>query len=151
MPIQSGLDESQPAARLRMLIGKLSRRLSRVQAGAGLTPTELAVLAAVARRGPLGLAELSSREGINPTMLSRIASKLGDGGLVARQTDPRDRRAAQLVATEQGRRLHRRIRAERNDILSQRLRSLPPRQRQLVIDALPALEALTEALLDPGA
>jgi len=132
---------------LRMLIGRLSRRLRQTQAGAGLTPTQLSVLATVVRHGPLGLAQLSQWEGINPTMLSRVVAKLGESGLVTRQANPLDGRAALLVPTARGRRLQRRIRAERSDVLSRRLSDLPPPQRQLLMDAIPALEALAESLL----
>jgi DNA-binding MarR family transcriptional regulator len=81
-------------------------------------------------------------------MLSRITAKLGRDRLVARRVDPRDGRAALLVATDRGRRLQRRILAERNDALGQRFQALPAPQRQRLVDALPALEALAESLLD---
>lgn len=138
----------EPAPALRSLIGKISRRLRPTQAGAGLTPTQLSVLATVVRRGPIRPAQVSQLEGINPTMLSRITAKLGRDRLVARRVDPRDGRAALLVATDRGRRLQRRILAERNDALGQRFQALPAPQRQRLVDALPALEALAESLLD---
>jgi DNA-binding MarR family transcriptional regulator len=138
--------QGNPSTQLRILIGRLSRRLRQTEAGAGLTPTQLSVLATVVRHGPLGLAQLSQREGINPTMLSRIAAKLTDASLITRRPDPTDGRAALLLPTERGRRLHRRIQAERNDVLGQRIQSLPEAQRRLLIEALPALELLAEAL-----
>jgi len=136
----------EPAAVLRILIGRLSRRLRRTEAGAQLTPTQLSVLASVVRHGPLGLAELSQLEGINPTMLSRIAAKLNRAGLIARRPDPHDGRAALLFPTTTGRRLQRRIQAERNDVLGQRLQELAASERRRLIDAIPALEALADAL-----
>lgn len=136
----------EPAAVLRILIARLSRRLRRTEAGAQLTPTQLSVLASVVRHGPLGLAELSQLEGINPTMLSRIAAKLSRAGLIARRADPHDGRAAQLFPTTTGRRLQRRIQAERNDVLGQRLQELAASERRRLIDAIPALEALADAL-----
>jgi DNA-binding MarR family transcriptional regulator len=148
MAIESQPAESEPAPALRSLIGKISRRLRSTQAGAGLTPTQLSVLATVVRRGPIRPAQVSQIEGVNPTMLSRISAKLSRAGLVARRVDPSDGRAALLVATERGRRLQRRILAERNDALGQRFRALPAPQRQRLVDALPALEALADSLLD---
>lgn len=138
----------EPAPALRSLIGKIARRLRPTQAGAGLTPTQLSVLATVVRRGPIRPAQVAQLEGVNPTMLSRISAKLSRDGLVARRVDPQDGRAALLAATGRGRRLHRRILAERNDALGQRLQALPAAQRQRLVDALPALEALAESLLD---
>lgn len=148
MASQSRTPSTPPAPQLRALIGKLSRRLRQTQAGAGLTPTELSVLATVARHGPLGLAQLAQMEGVNPTMLSRIVAKLGRAGLVARQQDPGDGRAARLLSTERGRQVQRRILAERNDVLGQRLRTLSQSQLGQLLDAMPALEALAESLLD---
>ncbi|MGH7691255.1 MAG: MarR family winged helix-turn-helix transcriptional regulator [Candidatus Dormibacteria bacterium] len=147
MPSQSSPRPVPPATPLRILIGRLSRRLRQTAAGADLTPTQLAVLATVVRDGPLGIAPLAQREGVNPTMLSRIVGKLCDRGLVARRVDPQDARAATVIATERGRRLQRRIGDERSDLLSRRLQALPSRQRQLLAEAIPALEALADALL----
>ncbi|MGC2191170.1 MAG: MarR family transcriptional regulator [Candidatus Dormiibacterota bacterium] len=149
MPTPTEPPESQPGALLRILIGRLSRRLRQTQAGAGLTPTQLSVLASVVHHGPLGLAQLSQREGINPTMLSRMVAKLTGADLVTRKADPLDGRAALLLATERGRRLQRRIQAERNDVLSKRFQELPAAQRQLLTQAIPALEALSDSLLVP--
>ena len=140
--------QSSPSTQLRVLIGRLSRRLRQTEAGAGLTPPQLSVLATVVRRGPLRLAQLSQREGINPTMLSRIVAKLTEAGLITRRPDPADARAALLLPTERGRRLQRRIQTERNDVLGQRIQSLPEAQRRLLLEAIPALEQLAEALRD---
>ncbi|HUY10395.1 MAG TPA: MarR family winged helix-turn-helix transcriptional regulator [Candidatus Dormibacteraeota bacterium] len=147
MPTKTEPPQVQPAAQLRILLGRLSRRLRQTQAGAGLTPTQLSVLATVVRHGPLGLAKLSQLEGINPTMLSRIVAKLGGLGLVTRRSDPLDGRAAILLPSERGCRLQRRIQMERNDFLGQRLGKLPASQRQLLLEAIPALEALADSLL----
>ncbi|HVB52890.1 MAG TPA: MarR family transcriptional regulator [Candidatus Acidoferrales bacterium] len=149
MPAHTEPTPVQPAALLRILIGRLARRLRQTQAGAGLTPTQLSVLATVVRHGPLGLGLLSQLEGINPTMLSRIVAKLSGRGLVARRADPLDGRAAMLLPTDRGRRLQRRIQAERNDVLGQRLEKLPAAQRKLLMEAIPALEALADSLLLP--
>jgi len=148
MPTQRVPARIEPAPALRSLIGKISRRLRPTQAGAGLTPTQLSVLATVVRRGPIRPALVSQLEGVNPTMLSRITAKLSHDGLVARRVYPLDRRAVLLVATARGRRLQRRILAERNDALGQRFQALPALQRQRLVDALPALDALADSLLD---
>ncbi|HEY6538665.1 MAG TPA: MarR family winged helix-turn-helix transcriptional regulator [Candidatus Dormibacteraeota bacterium] len=149
MPVPTRSAPAPPAIVLRVLIGRLARRLRQTQAGGQLTPTQLSVLGAVAQRGPIGLAELSQLEGINPTMLSRIVAKLGGVGLLSRRVDAFDGRAATVRATEQGRRLYRRIQAERNDVLGQCLEELPSSLRRQLVEAIPALEALAEALLAP--
>ena len=138
----------EDAARLRVVIGRLSRRLRPTAAaqGAGLTPTRVSVLLHVERAGPIRLSELSESEGINPTMLSRVIADLSEAGLVKRNCDAADRRAAWVQATAAGRRLAERMRKERTDALRLALAQLSAAEQTELDRALPALEALAEAL-----
>jgi DNA-binding MarR family transcriptional regulator len=92
------------------------------------------------------LSELAAAEGLNPTMLSRIVSHLEAAKLVTRSSDEEDARVVHLQSTPAGRALWQAIKNERADALSFALDRLPKEQRQEVIGALPALEALVEAL-----
>lgn len=139
---------TETAARLRTAVGRLSRRIRPTRVGAELTLTEATVLATTARHGPVGLSWLAREEGMNPTMLSRVVWRLEDAGLLARQPDPRDRRAALVEATSAGRRLHERIRAERTDALSQLIEHLGAADRDTLDAALPVLEQLARDLKD---
>src|SRR5438270_7153808 len=96
MPAAPQALEVDTPARLRIAIGRLSRRLRPTKAAraASLTPTRIAVLQTISRRGPVRLSELADTEGINPTMLSRVIADLADAGLLARASDEGDRRAA---------------------------------------------------------
>ena len=60
-----------------------------------------------------------------------------------------DRRAAWVRATASGRRLAERIRRERTDAVNVALAALDPAERDDVVAALPALEALAGALGAP--
>lgn len=140
-----GLDPDAPA-RLRAVVGKLSRRLNASARGEGLTHTQLSVLGVIARSGPLRMTELADIEGVNPTMLSRVVAHLDDDGLVRRRPDPEDRRAGLVEVTALGRRTHDRLRAERGRLLADGLTRLRPDQRAALEAALPALEALVEAV-----
>ena len=77
--------------------------LNDTSTGEDLTPTQYSVLALVRVRGPLGLAELTELEGLNPTMLSRIVKVLDERGLIRRMPDPGDLRAARVAVTAGGR------------------------------------------------
>jgi DNA-binding MarR family transcriptional regulator len=136
------------AARLRMAIGKLSRRLRPTPAAvaAGLTPTQISLLLNVARQGPIRLSDLADAESINPTQLSRSVAHLVDLGAVERASDQGDRRAAWVKPTASGRRLAEKIRRERTDALNTALAALAPDDRRRIEDAVPALEQLAEAL-----
>ncbi len=138
--------ESELPARIRSAIGRLARAIRLTHSDDTFSPSQIDVLGTIVRRGPIGLSEVSFIEGLNPTMLSRIAGKLEAAGLIIRAQDPRDGRAAQLSATESGRMVHDRIRTERTDALLAALAQLSPAQRVALTAALPALESLTQAL-----
>jgi len=102
---------------------------------------------AAERRGPIRLSDLASFAGLNPTMLSRLIPKLEQAGLVRRLAAEGDRRVCRVEATAKGRHLLERIRSERNDALSKRLRELDPAEREAIFEALPVLEELAERLV----
>jgi DNA-binding MarR family transcriptional regulator len=144
-------EQVQPelSARLRAVIGRLSRRLRPTEAGSSLTPAQISVLFTVVRLGPIGLSELATIESLNPTMLSRITAQLCDAELIVRSADPGDRRSANVVATAAGRRMRERIHRERMQALSAHVDELDEHQRAALWAALPVLEELAERL--PGA
>lgn len=133
-------------ARLRVVISRLARRLNAASTGEGLTPTQYSVLGLIAARGPLGLAELTELEGLNPTMLSRVVRKLDDDGLIHRQPDPADQRAVRVQVTPLGTQVHQRIRAQRTQVLAECLERLPAEVHDELLRAVPLLEALAEEL-----
>src|ERR1700744_1336666 len=89
--------DSELVARLRAVIPRLARVLNETSTGEDLTPTQYSVLALVRSRGPLGLAELTELEGLNPTMVSRIIKVLDERELIRRMPDPNDMRVARLA------------------------------------------------------
>lgn len=138
--------DADVAARLRAIVGKMSRRLNATARGAGLTTSQLSALGVIARTGPIRLSDLAEAEHMNPTMLSRVVGALVDAGLVRRRVDPDDRRAGLVEVTAVGRRTHDRLRAERGRIIADGLASIDPGERAVVEAALPALEALVTAM-----
>jgi DNA-binding MarR family transcriptional regulator len=150
LPNAAPMLDLDTATRLRVAIGRLSRRLRTTEAGAaaGLTPTRISVLLTVVRDGPVRLAALAAAERLNPTMLSRVISDLVDAGLLGRTSDDGDRRAAWVEATDAGHSLAGRMRRERTDALNEALAELSTTDRQVVEKALPALESLAEQLQD---
>jgi DNA-binding MarR family transcriptional regulator len=148
MPATQTPLDIETTARLRAVIGRLSRRLRPTAASvaAGLTPTKISILLTVVREGPIRLSDLSDSEGVNPTQLSRTVAHLVEAGLIERAADERDRRAAWVKPTPVGRRLAERIRRERTDALKVALGGLEPRERDQIMGALDALEQLAEQL-----
>ena len=73
-----------------------------------VTPAESAALRAVADTGPVTFKGLAEHLELDQTTISRTANRLLEDGLVARETDPDDRRKAWLTITSDGdQRLHR--------------------------------------------
>lgn len=142
------IHEADAADRLRHALARIARSLRASDAASGLTPTQVSLLGAVVKHGPIGLSELARVEGLNPTMLSRAVGRLEEEGLLHREQVPGDRRAASVAATPAGRRLLRRLRAERSDVLRAQLARLEEDERTRLLDALPALEALARRLRD---
>jgi DNA-binding MarR family transcriptional regulator len=138
----------ETTARLRAVIGRLSRRLrpTPTAVAAGLTPTRISVLLTVVRESRIRLSDLSALEAINPTQLSRTIAQLVDAGLVERSPDEGDRRAAWVKATAAGKKLAERIRRERTDALNVALEGLSGEERERILAALGALEELAERL-----
>ena len=126
----SGLDPDE-LARLRTDLARIARGLDRATRGSDLTRSALSVLGTVAVRGPIGMGELAAVEGVNPTMLSRLAGKLEAAGLLVRDTDPDDGRAV-----------------ERTRLLAAHVDALTSDHTARLRAALPALDALAGALRD---
>ena len=141
--------DAELVVRLRGVIPRLARQFNETSTGADLTPTQYSVLALVRVRGPLGLAELTELEGLNPTMLSRIVKVLDERGLIRRLPDPSDMRAARVEVTPEGAQLHERVREQRTQVLSEWLERLPTETAELLLAAVPAMEALAEAVKSP--
>ena len=144
------MTDTETLSKLRGVVLKLARELNATATGEGLTPTQASVLGLIAFRGPLGLTELAQLEGLNPTMLSRVVGRLTELGLIQRDPNPEDLRAIRVEATDAGRILHDRVRLLRTETIASCLDQLPEKSAQIIIDALPALEELAQALRSRG-
>ena len=150
MPATTEALDAATAARLRTVLGRLSRQLRTTAAStdAGLTPTKTSVLLGVDRRGMTRISELAEIEALNPTLLSRTISTLVEAGLLDRVSDPGDRRAAWVQVTDAGHELAERMRRERTEVVNRGISALPAAERRIVEQAIPALEALADELRD---
>lgn len=124
----------------------LARQLNASSTGAGLTPSQASVLGLIVARGPLTLADLGDLEGLNPTMLSRVISRLAAMGLIVRVPDPADLRSVSVVTTPDGKRVDQEIKARRAAAVSRCIELLPPARASTLTAALPALEDLAETM-----
>jgi DNA-binding MarR family transcriptional regulator len=133
----------ETAERLRSAVNRLARMLRQQDEG-GLGATSTAALASVKNRGPLTLGELAACEHVAPPTMTKVVEKLESHGYVNRQVDPNDRRVSRLTVTPAGRRHLDATRHRRTAWLAAQLDHLRPEQRDRLVDALDALEALIE-------
>ncbi|WP_055589472.1 MarR family winged helix-turn-helix transcriptional regulator [Streptacidiphilus griseoplanus] len=99
---------------------------------------------------PLRVGELAARQRLAPNTVSGLVGKLLEAGFVDRQADPGDRRTARIALTEAGHRQLTDWQRAHERRMAAALSSLSPADRDLVLQALPGLERLAEALGDPG-
>jgi DNA-binding MarR family transcriptional regulator len=135
-------DVDDAAARLRLSATRLARRL-RQQADTGLSPSQLSALASIEGHGSLTLGTLAERERVAAPSITRVVTKLVEDGLVARATDPTDRRSTRVQVTDAGRRLLDESRQRKTAWLHGRLQQLPTDDLARLVDALDVLESLT--------
>lgn len=91
-----------------------------VQRNDGISLSTYVLLFHLIADGPMRTKELAESVGVDPSTVSRQVDELVRLGHVQRHADPDDGRAIVLVATEQGRQTHRRMREQR-DRLTARL------------------------------
>ncbi len=129
------------AGRLRLAMVHLARLLRRHDPSE-LTIAQLSALATVVRAGPLGIGQLANAEGLPSPAVTRLADKLEEAGLVARQANPADRRGVHVVATAKGADLLARRQRTTNTWLAERLGAFGERDRMALERAVALLEAL---------
>jgi len=140
----AALDDAELAARLRLSVTRLNRRL-RQQSDFEATASQISALATIERIGPVTIGDLSAAERVQPPSMTRIVAALEDLGLIERATDPSDRRVARVGVTPLGRRLLERSRSRKNAYLASRLRSLSRDDRTTLAQAADILERLLES------
>lgn len=101
-----------------------------------LSVTQVRVLLAVDRHGPLNLSRLADRLGMSISATGRLVDRLHGAGLLARVLSPLSRREVSIDVTEAGRRALGRIRAARRARIAAALDRLPPGSRRALARTL---------------
>lgn len=91
---------------LRLCCERMERQ---VQEQAALSAAQCAMLSAMPAEGGVQTGELCRAVGLSPSRGGRVIEELAQLGLVERQADPADRRAARLGLTAAGSELKRRL------------------------------------------
>ena len=130
------------ADRLHSAAIHLLRRLRHEDEASGLTAPRLSALSVVVFGGPLTLSALADAEQVRAPTMTRVVAALEGAGLVTREPDPTDGRAALVRATPAGVRLLGEARARRLSALSSEMKDLPPDDLAALARAAEILERL---------
>lgn len=71
-------------------------------AAAELSPNEATLLEFLAKHGPVRISELAAEQGVDKSTMSPQVRRLEDKGLIGREPDPNDGRAALLATSQKG-------------------------------------------------
>lgn len=113
-----------------------------------LSRSAASTLAVLRHSGPQRVTALAERESIAQPSMSQLVQRLERTGLVERSDDPADRRACRIAVTPAGEAALAHRADTRARWLDQRLDRLGAADRDALLRALPALDAL---LTTPGA
>jgi DNA-binding MarR family transcriptional regulator len=140
-------EAEQIGAALRLVIGRIARRLRQTHAVGELTMSEVSVLARLERDGPSTPSTLAEQERIRPQAMATTIAGLEERGLVLRSPDATDGRRAVLTVTETGRTTVLNRRSESAQRLATVLDSaFDATERDHLSAVLPLLDRLAEQL-----
>jgi DNA-binding MarR family transcriptional regulator len=135
-------ETAELASRLRLAVTRLARQL-RQTSDSDLSPTQSAVLATLANHGPVTLGELAELERVASPTITKVTGILQERGLVAKVTDPTDRRFVRVELTAEGHAVVDRSRARKTAWLARQLQDLSPAEVEQLAAATEVLEHLT--------
>ena len=137
------------ADRLHSAAIHLLRRVRRVDAESGLSAARLSALSVVVFGGPIRISALAAAEQVRTPTITNIVAALERDGLVTRESDASDARAALLRATSKGARLMAEGRARRVSLLADELKQLSPDDRAVLSRAADILDRLASKARTP--
>lgn len=131
---------------LASALERLVRLFRQLTTARDLSLTAAATLATLERDGPRRLTELAVQEGVTQPAMTQLVARLHEAGLVERAADPADGRVVRVGITEAGSEALAARRASRADRLTVLLSRLDDEDRAALAAAVPAIDALTEAV-----
>lgn len=130
-------------AALRRLV---RRRLRSAVPGPPLRGAHLELLEVIEKQPGIGIASAGRALHLAANSVSTLVNQLIDLGMLVRETDPNDRRAAQLRLTHAATLRLSALRQARIDLITDGVAGLPIADREALTRAMPALRALLVTL-----
>ena len=145
-PGAGDLSESpvRAARDLRVVVGRLRRRLREVYDARELTPSQTSVLSRLGKDGAASASDLAAAERVRPQSVAATLSALDERGLLERRPDPDDGRRQLVSLSEGGREIFEDRRRAGEEWLAQAMQDLfTEAERDTVIEAMALLDRLT--------
>ncbi|MFJ9755847.1 MarR family winged helix-turn-helix transcriptional regulator [Streptomyces sp. NPDC101149] len=139
-------DTRELASRLRLAVGRMTRRLRQAHAVGDVSLSGVSALARLAADGPDSPGSLAELERVRPQAMASTLAVLEQRRLVGRTPDATDRRRAIVAITEEGRAMLAERRSESVHRLSTALDEFTAQERETLAAALPLLDRLAERL-----
>ena len=137
---------TQAASEVRVVFGRVKRRLKELAETDDLTPSQSSVLSRLDKDGPASASELAAAERIRPQSVAAILSALREADLIQRHPDPSDGRRQVVSLTTAGRHRLQGDRKVRQEWLAQALQEhCTEDERQTIVKALAVLDHALEA------
>ena len=144
MTMSAGTVSTQESLQLVIAMHRLLRGLRRAADIATPHATQLIVLALLAQHGPLRVGELAARIPCpQPTATITVAG-LQSAGLVTREADPADGRAARVLVTEDGRHTLQSLAQSEAEALAALLSTVGEEDLRILRTAIPLLSGLAD-------
>jgi DNA-binding MarR family transcriptional regulator len=132
---------------LRVVLGRVVRRVRQGHRPGELTLSEASVLSRLGRDGPATPGALAEQERVQPQAMGVTLAALERRDLVTRASDPADGRRVVLSVTAAGRRLlNDRASASAQRMVRALAEGFTPAERRLLADAIPLLDRLADRL-----
>jgi DNA-binding MarR family transcriptional regulator len=130
---------------LRLVLGRLVRRVREETPHDGLTWPQMQVLGHIERDGPTTVTGLAKFAGVRSQTMGATVADLVATGHLSTESDPDDRRAVRASLTDRGREIVRVARTARADWLNQAIRErLTSREQAQLATAVSLLKRLVD-------
>jgi DNA-binding MarR family transcriptional regulator len=136
----------QAASQVRVVFGRVKRRLKELADQDDLTPSQSSVLSRIDKDGPASASELAAAERVRPQSMAAILAALRAADLIERHPDPDDGRRQVVSLTTSGRNRLQGDRKVRQEWLAQTLQDrCTEAERQTILKALALLDNAIES------
>jgi DNA-binding MarR family transcriptional regulator len=133
------------ASEIRVVIGRLNRRLREQAHSSDLTASQKSVLLHLEREGSATVTALAKADGVRPQSMGATVSSLQAAGLIASAPHPTDGRQTVLSLTASCRKMIKASRAAREDWLYRAISSkLAAREQARLAQGIALLKRLSE-------